>query len=311
MQWIEVTINSSPEKLDGVCDSLENEGVSGLVIEDEGQINDFLENNRKYWDYIDEEFERSLHGLCRVKFYLEDSDKGRAELIRLRKSMPDCELLTALVRNEDWENNWKQYYKPVSVGEKLLIVPQWEEAPENGGRKVLKMDPGLIFGTGTHPTTRMCLMEIEKHIKSGEQVLDLGCGSGILAIAALLLGAGGAVCCDIDEKAPDVVMENAGLNGLGGDRIRAFAGDVLSDSDVKREIGDKKYDVITANIVADVIIALSRAAAEFLSKDGVFICSGIIEGRQNEVTAALKQSGFKISGHRTEAEWHCYVCSLA
>lgn len=310
MQWIEITINTSSKDVDGLCDTLENLGVSGLVIEDEEQIRNFLENNKKYWDYVDEEFEESIRGKSRVKFYLEDSPDGREELARLKIMLPGHELTDVTVRDEDWENNWKAYYKPVKVGERLLVVPQWEEAPETEGRTVLRLDPGLIFGTGTHPTTQMCMRSLEKFSEKGKRVLDLGCGSGILAISAILLGCDCAVGCDIDEKAPDVAMENAALNGIYGDRMSVFAGDVLADRSFKAKIGDVKYDIVAANIVADVIIALSPAAAGFLKDDGVFICSGIINGRENEVEKALVDSGFKIMEHLTQDEWNCFVCRL-
>lgn len=305
MQWIEVTINTDPVRLHGLTDELERLGVEGLVIDDEGEYKDFLENNRQYWDYIDEELESAITGVSRVKFYLGDSADGQRELERLRKALPEEKFVTAFVRDEDWENNWKQYYKPLKIGEKLLIVPEWEETPEAEGRCVMRLDPGLIFGTGGHATTRMCLEALEKCCK-GERVLDLGCGSGILSIAALMLGAKEAVGCDIDPKAPAVAMENAALNGIGGDRYSVFAGNVLSDNQLKYQLGEEKYGIVLANIVADVIIELAPHVGRWLSEDGVFICSGIIEGRQGEVEAALLSTGFEIVRHYTQDGWHCY-----
>ena len=305
MQWIEVTVNTLPEKLHALTDKLENLGVEGLVIDDEGEYRDFLENNRQYWDYIDEDLENAITGVSRVKFYLEDSEEGRGELERIRKALPEEKMNTQSVRDEDWENNWKQYYKPLEIGEKLIIVPEWEEVPENTGRCVMRLDPGLIFGTGGHATTRMCLEALEKCCE-GERVLDLGCGSGILSIAALLLGAKEAVGCDIDPKAPNVAMENAALNGITGDTYSVFAGDVLSDSKLSYELGNEKFGVVLANIVADVIIALAPHITKWLSDDGLFICSGIIEGREKEVEAALENAGFEILEHYTQEGWNCY-----
>ncbi len=306
--WLEITADTTPDEIDGLSERLEAAGVTGLVIEDERQYEDFLESCRKYWDYVDEDFMNSVKGLCRVKFYLEDSPKGLRELERLRGELPDFELVCAHVRDEDWENNWKEYYKPIAVGERLMIVPSWEETPKSAGRTVLRLDPGLIFGTGAHATTRMCLEAAEKHSGAGKTVLDLGCGSGILAAAALLLGCDSAVGCDIDDKAPDVVMANAALNGIGPDRLGVFAGDVLADAAFAKRIGERKFDIVFANIVADVIIALAPAVPGFMAEGAVFICSGIIEGRQAEVERALKDAGFKITRRRAQDDWYCYEC---
>ena len=305
MNWIEVTVSAVPEKLDQLCENLENAGVSGLVINDEATVNDFLDKNKKYWDYVDDEVFETVRGVCSVQFYLEDSEDGEAELERIKNAVKG-DYRTAVVKNEDWENNWRQYYKPMETGEKLIIVPEWEEVPENG-RTPLKLDPGLIFGTGSHPTTKMCLEELEKH--PADKVLDLGCGSGILGIAAVLLGAKKAVGCDIDEKAPNVVMENGALNGIFEDRLSVYSGDVLGDKWLADKI-DGKYGLVLANIVADVIIALTPSVPKWLENDAVFICSGIIEGRQYEVKSALKNAGFEIINERHIDDWYCFVSKL-
>lgn len=305
MNWLEVTVKSTPDTIDALCESLEANGVSGLVINDEDMVRDFLEKNRKYWDYVDDDVFEKIAGVCTVQFYLEDSPDGQAELARIQNAVPG-EYLTRIVKNEDWENNWKQYYKPINAGEKLVIVPEWEEIPE-GGRIPLRLDPGLIFGTGAHPTTHMCLEALQKY--SPETALDLGCGSGILGIAAVLLGAKKAVGCDIDDKAPKVVMENSALNGIYEDRLSVYAGDILSDKRLQENLAGK-YDMVLANIVADVIIALAPAVPQYLKESGVFICSGIIEGRQAEVTSAIHKAGMTvIAQHRTE-DWYCFECKL-
>ena len=308
MDWLEITINTRHDDLDPLCERLGSLDVSGLVINDEASVVDFLDKGKKYWDYVDDDVLDRVRGVCSVQFYLEDSDSGRAELEGLRASLPEYTLAERPVRDEDWENNWREYYKPIETGEKLIIVPEWESAPESGGRVPLRLDPGLIFGTGSHATTRMCLEELEKH--PAETVLDLGCGSGILAIASLLLGAEKAWGCDIDEKAPGVVMENGALNSLFSDRLHVFAGDVLSDEGLRRELSARKYDLILANIVADVIIALAPFAAQLLAPDGVFICSGIIEGRQTEVLAALKRAGLDVTASRSMSDWYCFTSRL-
>ena len=166
---------------------------------------------------------------------------------------------------------------------------------------------GLIFGTGSHPTTRMCLAALERYAAPGKRVLDLGCGSGILGIGALILGCEGCVGCDIDPKAPDVAAANAALNGIGKDRFTVYAGDILSDASLRRTLGSG-YALVLANIVSDVIIPLSSFAGAFLAPDGVFIASGIIDGREDEVAAAIRAGGFRIAAHHSMEEWHCFEC---
>ena len=304
MDWLEVSIDTVHEELDHLCRHLEELGVHGLVITDEEVVNDFLENEKKYWDYVDESVVESVRGVSRVTFYLEADQAGMEQLISLRASLGGCTLKTTLVADEDWENNWKQYYKPIESGSRLLIVPEWEEQPASD-RTVLRLDPGLIFGTGSHATTRMCLEALEDY--APQSVLDLGCGSGILAIAALLLGAEHALCCDIDEKAPDVVRANAALNGIGPDRLRVLAGDVLGDKRVRDRVSGERYDLVFANIVADVILSLAPDVPGLLREDGVFICSGIIDGREDEVRDALEKAGLVILRHRHVDNWHSFT----
>lgn len=309
MDWLEITINTKNNEIDQLCARLEDNGVEGVVIEDEAEYSSFLENNRKYWDYVDDELLDSWKGLSRVKFYFEDSDDGEAELSKLKKAMPEREFFVCKVKDEDWENNWKEYYKPVEIGKKLLIVPQWEEVPKTDGRAILRLDPGLIFGTGTHPTTKMCLEALENIAQPGKTVLDLGCGSGILAIAALIFGADKAYGCDIDPKAPDVAMENAALNNIYSDKFEVYAGDVISDKAMKDKFGVRRYDIITANIVADVIISICAQAKLWLKLGGDFVCSGIIGMRHEEVKAALIKCGFTVKKEIEDSDWYCYICS--
>ena len=308
MQWIEVSVPAESGEIDALCEKLAALGAGGMVVEDERDFQTFLEQNRQYWDYVDEALENQYRGVSRVKFYLADDDDGRAQLDTIRAALPERALTTAAVQDSDWENNWRQYYEPIDVGDKLVVVPEWLDAPENG-RVPLRLDPGLIFGTGSHPTTKMCLAALERYAAPGRSILDLGCGSGILAIGALLLGCDRAVGCDIDPKAPEIAEMNAGLNGIGPDRFRVFAGDVLTDAGMRRALGGP-YEIVTANIVADVIIPLAAIVRPFLKPGGVFLTSGIIEGRQNEVRAALEQNGFAITNHRCEEEWHCFECRI-
>lgn len=307
MRWIEVSIDTPEKEIDIRCEQLSAMGAEGFVIENEADFRAFLENNRQYWDYVDTELEERFAGVSRIKFYLQDDETGNTTLENIRASWP--ELGVSYIADSDWENNWKEYYHPLEIGQKLVVVPEWEEIPEDG-RLPLILDPGLIFGTGSHATTRMCLTALEDYASEGKKVLDLGCGSGILGIGAVILGCESSVGCDIDPKAPDVAASNAALNSIGPDRFKVYAGDILSDAGMKRRLGNG-YDIVLANIVSDVIIPLSAAVGGFMKDDAVFICSGIIEGRQNDVRAAIESNGLAVMKAFNEEEWHCFVCRKA
>lgn len=304
MRWIEVSVDTPAELIDERCQQMADMGADGFVIENEADFQNFLENNHQYWDYVDDELEQKFAGVSRIKCYLSDDADGKAILAKIRGAYGAVQ--TAFTEDSDWENNWREYYKPIEVGEKLVVVPEWEEIPADG-RQPLRLDPGLIFGTGSHATTRMCLAALEKYCSPETTVLDLGCGSGILGIGALVLGAGSCVGCDIDPKAPDVVMDNAALNGIGADRLKVYAGDIIGDATLRRSLGSG-YDIVLANIVSDVIIPLAPLVRPFMAQDAVFITSGIIDGRESDVTAALRSAGFEIEKHLHEEEWHCYIC---
>lgn len=304
MRYIEVTVNTPGAEIDARCQEMADMGAGGFVIENEEDFKDFLEQNHQYWDYVDDELENQFAGVSRIKCYLTDDEDGLAVLRRINAAYSD--VTTSYVEDSDWENNWREYYKPIEVGEKLVVVPEWEEAPQDG-RLPLRLDPGLIFGTGSHATTRMCLAALEKFSKPGVHVLDLGCGSGILGIGALILGCDSCLGVDIDPKAPDVVMSNAALNGIGADKMTAWAGDIIADASLRARIGSG-YQLVLANIVADVIIPLSAVVRQFMAPGAAFICSGIIEHRWPETEAALISNGFEILDHKSEEEWHCFVC---
>ena len=316
MQWLELKVDTTPAGIDPVSELVENLGITGLVIDDEGDFHDFLENNRQYWDYVDEDLLAEKRGVCRITFYVSADDEGwdmvaktRIALAELKKQRNDCGSLLLTMANmddADWENNWKQFYKPMEIGERLIVIPEWESAKPHG-RIPLILNPGLTFGTGSHATTRLCLTALEKHVTDGQRVLDLGCGSGILSIAALLLGAEHAFACDIDEKCVDVAYENAALNGIGRDRYMVRWGDVLSDRQLQKEMGDK-YDIIVANIVSDVIIGLAPQVRPFLKEGGLFLTSGIIDTRAEEVAEKLRQNGWEIVEERSSEGWFSFLC---
>ncbi len=304
MRWIELCLDTPRAEIDARCEELAALGAGGFVIENEEDFREFLENNRQYWDYVDRELEQSFSGLSRVKTYLADDPDGRAVLAAIRARYPSAAV--SFLEDSDWENDWRKNYAPIEVGDRLVVVPEWEQTPP-GGRLPLRLDPGLAFGTGSHPTTRMCLAALERRVSGRMRVLDLGCGSGILGIGALILGCASCTGCDIDPKSPDAAAANAALNGIGQERFRIYAGDVLTDAALRRTLGGG-YDLVLANIVSDVIIRLSPLVGAFLAPRGVFIASGIIDGREDEVAAAIRANGFRITAHHHEEEWHCFEC---
>jgi ribosomal protein L11 methyltransferase len=303
IKWLEIAVNTTPDKLDEVCARLAAAGMDSLVIEDEGEFLTFLEQNRQCWDYVDQELLDRMRGAARVKFYVTDDDDGHAQLEQYTRGL-NCEYTAAPLADNDWAYSWQKYYKPLEIGRRLYVVPQWmREEPVPHGRVPFYLNPGLTFGTGSHASTQLCLEGVEEHTVPGRDVLDLGCGSGILSIAALCLGAKSAVAVDIDPKAVDVAYENAALNGIGKDRYTVRAGNVLSDTALAVELARKRYHLVLANIVADVIIPLAPQAPGLLEEDGIFLCSGIIDVRAGEVEAALKRAGLTVTGKREKNGW--------
>ena len=322
MEWLELTIQTASGGIELAAAALTLWGYDSFVLDDEAEFEDFLDHNRDYWDYVDEELASNMKGLSRIRLYLEDGPAAmeqvaqlRSQLASLREVWPDTDLgpLTvslANLREEDWENNWKQYYQPLKIGSKLLVVPEWLH-PENPEHRVeVLLDPGMIFGTGAHASTQMCMEELERAIQGGEEVLDLGSGSGILSITALLLGAEHATGVDIDPKAEDIARQNAAINQLGSDRFTALTGDVIGDKAMMEKL-QKRYDIVLANIVADVIIPLAPAAAGFLTEDSIFICSGILNTRLSEVLAALEKAGMQILSTQQQDDWCRVTAALA
>ena len=316
MNWLELHINTNHKGLDRVTALLSSHGIDSVVIDDETDFQEFLENNHQYWDYVDEDLEKQMAGKSRITFYLEDAPEAPetvtavkialAALKKERSDLGELDLSTEGVQDSDWENNWKKFYKPMEIGERLLVIPEWETADPKG-RVTLILNPGLTFGTGSHATTRLCLKALERYIHGGETVLDLGCGSGILSIAALRLGASRAFACDIDEKCETVAYENAALNGVTKDVYTVRTGDVLSDEKLKAAIGGG-YDMVVANIVSDVIIGLAPHIRPYLKDGGKFLCSGIIDTRAEEVKNELIAAGWNVLESNSSEGWFSYLC---
>lgn len=306
--WLEVILNTKAEDLDDLCAKLIANGVPGLAVEEEEEFRAFLEENRQYWDYVDEALLEQMKGVSRVKLYVTDDADGQAQLKTYLAGI-DLPYTTIPLREYDWAHSWQKYYRPLAIGKRLYIVPEWERdtaAIPDGATRLL-MNPGLTFGTGSHASTQLCLEGVEAHVQPGDRVLDLGCGSGILSIAALLLGADRAVACDIDEKCMDVAYENAALNGVGRDRYTVRWGDVVTDQALRQELGGP-YDVVVANIVADVIKALASTVRPLVKEGGIFLCSGIIDDRAEEVAQCLRDNGWTIAEARSSEGWFSYLC---
>ena len=308
--WLEVTVETSDAELEALAARLTMNGAEGLVLESESDFQTFLEQNRQYWDYVDDALLERMKGVARIKFYVTDDAVGREQMALALRGIENP-VSTVKLKEEDWAYGWQKYYQPMAVGETVWIVPEWERGKSvPDGRTAVYLNPGLTFGTGSHASTQLCLEGVEEHTVPGRDVLDLGCGSGILSIAALCLGAKSAVAVDIDPKAVDVAYENAALNGVDRDRYTVRAGNVLSDRSLAAELAQKKYHLVLANIVADVIIPLAPQVPGLLEEDGIFLCSGIIDTRTREVEEALKKAGLTLVKKREKNGWAALEATL-
>ena len=304
MEWLEITISTAAADIKSVTTALTGAGFSDLVIEDQEEFETFLDENRAYWDYIDEEFQNRLQGLSRIKLYLESDDE--AALARLKKLCEKMQLPmeVGVLPDTNWEESWKDNYPPQPIGESLIVLPYWM-AEENDGRKPIILDPGLTFGTGAHPSTQMVMEAMEQQVQPGMSCLDLGSGSGILSIAALRLGAKSAIGVDIDPKAEDIARDNAAYNGFGAPAFTALTGNVTEDKELMDRLAAGTYDLVFVNIVADVIIGLAPVLPHFLEEHSTVICSGILDTRLSDVTAALEQAGLVVTSQRSREDWRC------
>ena len=320
MNWIKVTIYTSHDGIEPVSGRLYRLGITGLEIEDAEEFDDFLEESKEYWDYVDDELVEKMHGETKVKAYISDDIAGHELLLGIKSTLAELKQLDADnvfgrldletdgMTEQDWANNWRKYFHPMEIGEKIMIKPEWEELTEPTDRIVFNIEPGMSFGTGSHYTTQLCLETLEKCIKKGDKMLDLGCGSGILSIIALMLGADEAVAVDVDPNAVDTAYQNAERNGIDKSRYTVISGDVVKDSGVQDVISRNKYNVVCANIVADVIIGLAPVVRQYMADGAVFITSGIIEDRIDDVTAALTENGFIITEINRRKDWASVVC---
>ena len=320
MQFRQLDIYTNSEAVQVLTMLVSELGFNGFIIHDAADFEEFLENKEYNWDYVDD----SLMGLKDVKTHItcydQDNEQGAEMLSALNGMLTELkekdtenfygslDVEIDCVREEDWANNWKQYYKPFTVGEKLIVKPSWEEIENSDGRKVLEIDPASSFGTGQHHTTRLVMELIEKELNEGDRLLDRGTGSGILSIAGLLLGAKEVTMVDIFENSVNTAVENTEKNGFKEDRVSAYIGDISSDEALRDKIGTG-YDMITANIVADVIISMSPFFTGFLKQGGKLIISGIITERLPEVYEALKENNIRIDKTNEKEGWNAILCT--
>lgn len=307
MAWLEITIDTAAADVESVAQDLTARGFSELVIEDQQEFEAFLEENRAYWDYIDEGLQQRLQGLSRIKLYLEDTQTRELDALRRFAQERSFHLKEAPLAETNWEESWKDNYPPQEVGGSLVVLPYWLAQDYSGPRKAVILDPGLTFGTGAHPSTQMVMQAMEDAVKPGMRCLDLGSGSGILSITALRLGAQCAVGVDIDPKAEDIARENAAYNGFTAPAFTALTGSVTQDQGLMERLAAKAWDVVLVNIVADVIISLAPVLPKLMGDRTVLICSGILDTRLNDVTAALTAAGIAVTARRAQDDWRCVV----
>ncbi len=322
MNWLELTIETSKQGLEIMTGVLLQLGVTGFVIQDPDDFDEFLTYQGKTWDYMDEDVEKLKDCQTSIKFYLADNLQGQETFNAIKSSISQIknteegkdygslELSLGNVNEEDWANNWKKYFKPFTVGERFVIKPTWETYEEQTERMILEIDPNSSFGTGQHYTTQLCIEQLENVIFKDAKVLDMGCGSGILSIAASFLGAGHVTSVDIDQNSVDIAKENFIQNKLLNDKYDLYCGNVITDAKLELAIGKKKYDVVVANIVADVIIAMKNELKEFLVDNGTLIASGVIGERAQEVKTHLEEVGFKVSSITEKNDWVAITATI-
>lgn len=307
MAWLEITLNTANADVEDIAAALTAQGFSDLVVEDQSEFEEFLEQNRSCWDYIDEQLQQELQGLSQIRLYLPEEEPvrlARLETFAARQRLP---MEVKPLAESDWSESWKQNYPPVPVGKGLVILPCWLDPATAGDRTPIILNPGLTFGTGEHPTTQLVLEAMEELVRPGFHCLDLGSGSGILSIAALRLGAGEAIGVDIDPKAEDMARENAGYNGFSAPQFTALTGNVTADHALLRRLAQRDYDLVLVNIVADVILSLAPTLPAFLSERSTLICSGILQSRLIDVRRGLEAAGLTVLQQRRREDWCCII----
>lgn len=305
MKYIEFTVYAdNSAQLELIEAILMSEGIEDSVVSDPRDIHDLLAKKNSYdWDYVDESVLELENERPSVTIYRDDTEEERRFLgglsEKLKESLPDCTAEQKTVCDDDWKDKWKEYFKPAKVTDRLVVKPTWEEYEKADGELVIEIDPGMAFGTGTHETTSLCLELIEKYMKPGDDVLDVGCGSGILAIAAGLLGANNVLGIEIDPVAVEIGKSNVALNGLS-ENVKVVYGDLTKGVDFKA-------DLVAANLMADIVKILSKDVAKHIKPGGIYISSGILAELAGDVGSVIEKCGFEIEEVRVKGEW----CAIA
>lgn len=324
MKFIELKVHASRQGIEALTEIFLKYGIDRLSIDDPADFDDIMNSENQYdWDYVDERLKDNSGQEPTVSVYLNDNEGGRALLQRLKLDImmlkgkeqygeygenidfgrlyaEDC-----IVDDEDWKDKWKENFKPSKITDSIVVKPSWEEYSAAEGEKILEIDPGMAFGTGTHETTSLCMKLMEKYVGESEKnpeeisVIDVGCGSGILSIAAALMGCGRVLGIEIDEKALSVAEENVELNKVA-DRVSLKEGNLMDGL-------DEKGDIIVANLMHNLIMEMAPAARKHLEKGGIFISSGILLEKKDMVAAAVEKAGFEILEIREDGEW----CAIA
>lgn len=309
MKWNKFRLKTTTEAEDIVSSMLMDLGVQGIEIEDKIPMTQ-AEKEQMFVDILPETGIND--GIAYISFYLEEDEDKESLLEAVKNELEDMRAYVEVgegtieesqTEDVDWVNNWKKYFHQFYVDD-ILIIPSWEEVkPEDEGKMIVHIDPGTAFGTGMHETTQLCIRQIRKYLKDGDRILDVGTGSGILSIAALKLGAGYALGTDLDPCAVTAVKENMEVNGLKEDQYDVILGNIIDDPKVQSEAGEEAYDIVTANILAEVLLPLTPVVIHQLKKGGIYITSGIIDDKETVVVEAVKAAGLEVLEVTHQGEW--------
>ena len=310
MRWNKYTLLTTTEAEDLISSMMMDAGIEGIEIEDGVPLSE-SDRAKMFVDILPDGPEDD--GTARISFYLEPEQDNEAVLAAVREGLDEIRgwgvdvgagtIESARTEDKDWINNWKQYFHQFYVDD-ILITPSWEPVkPEDQGKLLIQIDPGTAFGTGMHETTQLCIRQIRRYVTGGTVLLDVGTGSGILSIAALKLGAERALGTDLDPCAVSASLENMAVNGIGEDRFRVLLGNLIDDRDVQEQVGYERYDMVTANILAEVLVPLTPVVARHLKKGGIYITSGILDEKEETVTEAIKAAGFEVLEVTRQGEW--------
>lgn len=309
MKWNKFRIKTTTEAEDIVCSSLMDLGIQGVEVEDKIPLTQ-REKEQMFVDILPEIDVDD--GVAYISFYLEEDEDKEKMLQAVREELKEIgtyvnvgsmEIEESQTEDVDWVNNWKQYFHQFTIDD-VLIIPSWEDVqPEDEDKMIIHIDPGTAFGTGMHETTQLCIRQIKKYVTEDTEILDVGCGSGILGMLALKFGAKHSTGTDLDPCAIDATHENMDVNGISRDQYRVMIGNIIDDKEVQDQVGYDRYDIVAANILADVLVPLTPVILNHLKTGGIYITSGIIEEKEETVVEAVKTAGLEVLEVNHQGEW--------